>query len=221
MESPEIIMNDHYNEFEQALLSLDRIAAKEIIDNQCEQSGAMATIEKIIVPALKHIGDGWEFGDLSLAQIYMSGKLCEEIIDNIIPANDPQRHNDVNMAIAVLEDHHTLGKNIIYSTLRANGFELIDYGAGISVDNLVEKVIKDGVEILLISVLMLRSALRVANLVEKLHKTGSATKVVVGGAPFRFDKQLYKEVGATASGNNSKDAINLVRRMVMETQNEY
>jgi len=55
--------------------------------------------------------------------------------------------------------------------------------------------------------------LRVRNLVDELNKRGSATKVVVGGAPFRFDSQLQKEVGAYASGNNGKDAIRIVKRL--------
>jgi len=209
-------MSEQNSQFEKALLSLDRITATEIVTTQCKKIGAMAAVEKIIVPTLEKIGDGWEFGDLSLAQIYMSGKLCEELIDNILPANDPQRHSNANMAIAVLEDHHTLGKNIIYSTLRANGFELTDYGNGITVEALVERAIDDDTNILLISVLMLRSALRVSNLVDELKKRNANIKIVVGGAPFRFDDKLWQEVGATACGNNGKDAIKIVRQLTSE-----
>ena len=207
-------MLEHAKLFEAALLSLDRLKAKEIILSQSEQNGAMKTIEKLVVPVLSRIGDGWENGDLSLAQIYMSGKLCEELISQVMPATQSHQKQQTRMAIAVLEDHHTLGKNIIYSILRANGFELIDYGNGVTVEALVQKVIDDKIDVLLISVLMLRAALRVKVLVTQLTNNGLNTKVIVGGAPFRFDNNLWREVAATASGNNGKEALQIVRKIV-------
>jgi len=220
MDDKECSMSEQQKKFEAALLSLDRITAKELLSSECEKIGAMAAVEHIIVPALEKIGDGWEFGDLSLAQIYMSGKLCEELVSTLLPSGLSKKNNDLKMAIAVLEDHHTLGKNIIYSILRANGYQLIDYGNGKKVDELADNVIEDDIDILLISVLMLRSALRVTDLVKELHKRGAKTKVVVGGAPFRFDSKLSQEVGAFASGNNGKDAIKIVRQLTKDVQNE-
>ena len=35
--------------------------------------------------ALERIGDGWEEGQLSLSQVYMSGVICEEMIEKYIP----------------------------------------------------------------------------------------------------------------------------------------
>ncbi len=209
-------MPEHAKLFEEALLSLDRLKTKEILFSLSEQQGVMKSIETLIVPVLSRIGDGWENGELSLAQIYMSGKLCEELILQVLPPNDSQQKHQTKIAIAVLEDHHTLGKNIIFSILRANGFELTDYGNGITVEDLVEKIIKDDIEVLLISVLMLRAALRVKDLVLLLKKHKLHTKVIVGGAPFRFDSNLWTEVGATASGNNGKEALEIVHNMVDE-----
>lgn len=211
-------MSSQSNEFEEALLSLDRVKAKEIILTQSEEKGAMPTVEDMVVPVLSRIGEGWEKGDLSLAQIYMSGRLCEELIDIILPPVDPERVSQPNMAIAVLEDHHTLGKNIIYPMLRASGFELTDYGHGVSVDELVAQVIRDEIQVLLISVLMLRSALRVSDVVNALKENDATTRVVVGGAPFRFDPQMWQEVGATAVGHNGSEAVQIVGGLIKEVQ---
>lgn len=200
--------------FEEALLSLDRVRAQDLIHSLSEQSGAMNTVETVVAPVLSRIGEGWERGDVALAQVYMSGRLCEELIDQILPPADPQRIDQPNMAIAVLEDHHTLGKNIVYSLLRASGYELKDYGHGVTVDALVKSVVDDEIEVLLLSVLMLRSALRVKAVVSELQKLNLNTKVVVGGAPFRFDPELWKEVGATAVGNSGNEAIQVVANLM-------
>lgn len=47
-----------------------------------------------------------------------------------------------------------LAKRIVYSVLRAAGFELLDFGLALSVDEMVHKTIENQVEILLISTLM-------------------------------------------------------------------
>lgn len=211
-------MSEQNREFEEALLSLDRVKAKDIILSLSEKNGAMTTVENVVVPVLSHIGEGWESGELALAQIYMSGRLCEELIDIILPPADHHRTSQPKMAIAVLEDHHTLGESIIYSLLRASGFAIRDYGHGVTVDQLVQHVIDDNIEVLLISVLMLRSALRVKDLTSELKSRGLNTKVVVGGAPFRFDPDMWQEVGATAVGINGNDAIRIVTQLLEEAQ---
>jgi methanogenic corrinoid protein MtbC1 len=71
----------------------------------------------------------------------------------------------------------------------------------------VHKVVDDGIEILLISTLMLSSALRVAEVRESIEKAGCRVKIIVGGAPFRFDENLWREVGADAMCRNASDVI--------------
>jgi methanogenic corrinoid protein MtbC1 len=81
---------------------------------------------------------------------------------------------------------------------------------------LVERVVADEVKVLLISVLMLPSALHVKDVVEELRAQNNAAKVVVGGAPFHFDPQLWQEVGADAFGETATDAVRIVHQMMEE-----
>jgi methanogenic corrinoid protein MtbC1 len=117
------------------------------------------------------------------------------------------------MAIAALQDHHLLGKRIVYSVLRASGFDLLDYGR-MDVDDLVQRVRQDGVEVLVISVLMLPAALRVKEVRTSLQASGPEVKIVVGGAPFRLDDQLWKEVGADAMGRHASEAVKIITQML-------
>lgn len=129
----------------------------------------------------------------------------------------------------VLEDYHLLGKRIVYSVLRAAGYQLKDYGQ-MNAEELVKRTWDDKIEILLISTLMLPSALKVKvvreNLdkLEKLEKTKphsgdnpgphSNIKIIVGGAPFFFDTELYKEVGADAMGRSASDVPAIVSSLM-------
>lgn len=215
-------MTNHGSEFPtqtaelvDGLLSFDRLKVKEIFAEALERSPTVEVIEHMLTPALEWIGEEWVQGRVSLSQIYMSGRLCEELVEQLIPAGSAARVDQPKMAIAVLDDHHFLGKRIVYSLLRSNGYELLNYGR-LTVDEAVEKVRAEGIRILLISVLMLPSALHVRQLRERLDAAGLPVKIVVGGAPFRLDDQLWKEVGADACGRSAADALPIVRSLVEE-----
>jgi methanogenic corrinoid protein MtbC1 len=200
------------DEFEQALLSMDRLRARRVLLGP-DGAGLTAQLrETIVVGALCNIGSAWERGQVALSQVYMSGRLCQEIIEAGTPvARDADEASRI--AIGVLEDAHTLGKTMVLQMLRASGHPVRDLGVRLTVSDLVRQVEEHEIDILMISVLMLRSALRVTELRLALERRRPGTKVVVGGAPFRLDPQLWTEVGADGVGFNASDAIIAVERI--------
>jgi len=194
-----------------ALVSLDRLEVRMVLTRAGEFFSPVQIIEKVVSPALERIGDGWSRGDVSLSQVYMSGRICEEFINPVVLLPEGiSKKNQSRMAIAVLLDHHSLGKKIVCAFIRAAGFEIMDYGQGLTVDNLIKNTTRDKIEILMLSALMLPSALRVKEVRQKLNEGGCSTKVIVGGAPFLFDSELWKEVGADALGRNASEAIEII-----------
>jgi trimethylamine corrinoid protein len=197
-------------QLEESLLLLDQMTARRLFEEALQSHTPLQLAEFLIRPALFRIGAGWEQGDIALSQVYISGRLCEELLESVMPANHNINSSHPKIAIVALEDHHILGKRIIASGLRSAGFALHDYGFGVSAERLVEQVQHDRIELLLISTLMLRAALRIETVTARLPEL----PVIVGGAPFIFDDTLWQKVGATAMGRNSADAISLVSRMV-------
>jgi methanogenic corrinoid protein MtbC1 len=204
--------NRMLDDFVSALLGMNTEGARAALDHASGSLSPLARIESLVVPALEHIGREWEAGRAALSQVYMSGRICEDLVDTILPRESSDRRRAPAAAICVLLDHHMLGKRIVYSLLRAAGYEIRDYGRA-TVEELARKVPADGIEILLVSVLMLPSALRVRQLREALDRAGCRAKIVVGGAPFRLDPELWKEVKADAMGTSASEAVELVRRM--------
>jgi methylmalonyl-CoA mutase cobalamin-binding domain/chain len=168
----------------------------------------------LTVEALGRIGGGWEDGQLSLSQVYMSGVICEKLIEKYIVKSSSSYKKKPKMAIAVLQDQHSLGKRIVYSVLRAGGYDLMDFGQGLTVEEVVEKTVEADLEFLLISTLMLPSALKVKNVVETLRKNGSSVKIIVGGAPFRLDSSLWEKVNADADGKNGTEVKKIIQKLM-------
>lgn len=208
-------MQNSVQSFRKALESLDRIQAEVLFQQALSEGSAIEVVEQFVVPALEQIGQRWNDGHLALSQIYMSGKFCEELVDRVLPPSASERKHQPRQAIVVLNDYHMLGKRIVYSVMRASGFELFDYGR-MDVDELVERIVRDKIEILLISVLMLPSALKIHELRKALGVRGIQLKILVGGAPFQFDSQLWQEVGADAMGLSATDAVVTVQRWAGE-----
>jgi monomethylamine corrinoid protein len=207
-------LNLYMNKFEIALLTFDKIKVEAIIRKAAVEQTPLIIAGELITKTLQHIGDMWEDGRASLSQVYMSGIICEEILDKFLPPESPLRYNQPKMAIAVFEDFHLLGKRIVYSTLRAGGFELFDIGGGLKSDQ-IERIVKEkGIKILLLSVLMLPSALHIEELRKRLPS--SDVKIIVGGAPFRFDEKLWMDVGADACGKDSSEALEIVSKLIVE-----
>ncbi len=91
-----------YN-LEQALLSLDRLTAKSILIESRDTWTPIQLADKLFAPVLQRIGAGWEKGEIALSQVYMSGRICEELVSTILPSGGQRRNHQPKMAIAVLE----------------------------------------------------------------------------------------------------------------------
>ncbi|KAF1079205.1 MAG: hypothetical protein GQF41_4508 [Candidatus Rifleibacterium amylolyticum] len=199
--------------FVQALMHFDIGRCRELLVGQHTVGDCSTHPEEIVVPALENIGQSWECGHISLSQVYMSSRVCERVMEKILSRVSTKQESSARLAIGVIEDYHALGKRMVISSLIAAGYKPIDLGHGLKADELVEGVLRENADILLISCLMFASAVRVKDVVEGLKRAGSRIPVVVGGAPFRLDPLLWKEVGAHAMGKNSAEAVKIIREL--------
>ena len=197
-------------DFERALVSLDRAAAQRVLGSFCGTEGLSLATDHLIAPVMENIGRLWDEGHLSLSQVYMAGRLCEELITLDTAHNPPSE--SITVATVVLSDYHYLEKRLVDASLRAAGFAPIDYGR-MDLQPLVDRVLKERPSVLMVSALMLPSALMVLSLTTQLREAKCSTKVIVGGAPFRLDPELWKFVKADAMGRVASDASALAREM--------
>ena len=206
-----------------ALVSANRPDAEQLIKKSIQDSSIHHMIENLLTPTLERLGNEWVHDRRSLFEIYMSTRICDELIHRL-SAQTPQKvsHefarqvNPPKIAIAALLDFHLLGKKLVQLTLHSAGYNVLDYGQGISVEEVVKRVQNDHIEILLISTLMLPSALKVKELRRALNQAGCRVKIIVGGAPFRFDAHLWREVEADAMGTTASDALRIINELLEE-----
>ena len=205
-------------ELEAILLSVDRIRLSDFIKSLKEDLSLQDMVEELIYPVLEHIGELWADDKIALSQVYMSGRLVKELLAEFYPESKSPRKNHTKVALAVLEDYHGLGLDIIESFLKTYGIHPKVYGLGVSAGDLVDKIQEDMVDVLLVSTLMYRASLKVEDLVKDIKEKNLRVKVIVGGAPFRYDESLWKKVGADAFGRNAFESIELIKQMSVEAR---
>jgi monomethylamine corrinoid protein len=120
------------------------------------------------------------------------------------------------VGMTTLGDFHLLGKRIVLSVLRSSGWVIQDLGQTGSVPELLQKIEKTKIKYLLVSTLMLPSALLVGQLTTAIQERGLDVKVMVGGAPFNFDENLFIRVGADKMGKSPKDVISQLEKWCPE-----
>jgi methylmalonyl-CoA mutase cobalamin-binding domain/chain len=105
-------------------------------------------------------------------------------------------------------DIHDIGKNIVATLLRANGFEVVDLGINVPAEVFVETVRKHEAKVLGLSALLNITFTEMKNVVDQLKVAGlrDRVKVVIGGAP--CDEQVRKYTGADYY---AKDAVEGIR----------
>ncbi|HQN26983.1 MAG TPA: cobalamin-dependent protein, partial [Mesotoga sp.] len=180
------------SDLELAFLSASYSRVREQFGLIVSEHGLQVAVDSFLVDALDRIGRSWADGSASLSQVYISGKISERLLDEFARDREHKKDDSARIAIVTLYDRHTLGKRIVRSFLRSSGYEIVDLGSLSSNEELLGAVKKYDVEILLISVLMLHSALKIESFITELKGRGFQTRVVVGGAPFNADETLWR-----------------------------
>lgn len=205
--------NEEVLELIQYLLEFDKKSALSLFDRAAKSDNFVEFFSQTVSSALEKIGKMWENGTVSLSQVYMSGKICEELVNHFFKEGTLRKNSSLKVAAVTFEDHHNLGKKIVKSVIRSVGYEVDDLGSGKGADEIAEICKEKNYDVLLLSTLMLDAAMNVKGLIEKFRENRISTKVIVGGAPFFLNRELWKKVGADGVGFSASDALAILEKI--------
>lgn len=113
----------------------------------------------------------------------------------------------------VAGDLHDIGKNIVAIMLKGAGYEVIDLGADVATDRIVEAVKEHEAPYLGLSALLTTTMRVMGEVIEKLKEEGirERVKVLIGGAP--TSEEYADQIGADAHCKDAFQAIDLLKTM--------
>ena len=203
-------------------------AIKAIVDGDLEKATELARrgldegIEPLelmnngFIPGINQVGDLFGTGKLFIPGLVKSADAMEKataIINDAIP----QEHETVNgkIVIGTVEgDMHDIGKTIVVSLLRANGFDVLDLGRDVPPQRFIEEAEKFNADIIGSSTLLTTTMPVQKELEEELKKAGlkDKFKTIVGGAP--VTRRWANRIGADAFAQDAGDGVNKVKELL-------
>ena len=168
------------------------------------------------IPGINKVGDLFGSGRLFLPELVMSANAMErvtELINESIPSDQEQTQGRV--VIATVEgDVHDIGKTIVVSLLKANGFEVNDLGRDVPMAKLIEEADKFDADIIGTSALLTTTMGAQKQLEEELKAAGlkDRFKTMVGGAP--VTQRWAKRIGADAFAEDAIEAVNKAKALL-------
>ena len=173
-------------------------------------------MNKGFIPGINKVGDLFGSGRLFLPELVMSANAMErvtELINESIPTGQEQTQGRV--VIATVEgDVHDIGKTIVVSLLKANGFEVNDLGRDVAMARLIEEADNFDADIIGTSALLTTTMGAQKQLEVELKAAGlkDRFKTMVGGAP--VTQRWASRIGADAFAENAIEAVNKAKALL-------
>lgn len=190
----------------EAIHDTDRVGALRAVDEALARGARPESVLfEVVLPAIERIrGPEGQESASSLAQQYMAAVIAAEVTEKMVPLfrSTPAVACRVVMGNSQ-GDFHGLGRRIVVGCLRAMLMEVVDLGLNVAPEAFVEAAVSSGARVIGISSMMDHTARGeggcrgVRRLLRERGLDGSI-RLAVGGAPYRFDPELYREVGADA-----------------------
>ena len=173
-------------------------------------------MNKGFIPGINKVGDLFGSGRLFLPELVMSATAMErvtELINESIPSDQEQTQGRVIIA-TVEGDVHDIGKTIVVSLLKANGFEVKDLGRDVATAKLIEEADKFDANIIGTSALLTTTMGAQKQLEEELRSAGlkDRFKTMVGGAP--VTQRWAKRIGADAFAEDAIEAVTKAKALL-------
>jgi trimethylamine corrinoid protein len=168
------------------------------------------------IPGITKVGDLFGSGRLFLPELVMSANAMEQVtalLNESIPAEQGQTKGRVVLA-TVEGDVHDIGKTIVVSLLKANGFEVLDLGRDVAVARLIEEADRFDADIIGTSALLTTTMGAQKQLEEELKETGlkGRFKTMVGGAP--VTQRWARRIGADAFAEDAGEAVKKAKALL-------
>jgi methylmalonyl-CoA mutase cobalamin-binding domain/chain len=211
-------------EFFQMLTRQDIQGGLGIIQSALDAGHPAKTILlHVVVPAVDRIGVMQANNEIALSQVFVVARITDMAIERLSRLMSfrvvSQLEERPALGTIVLGsapgDFHSLGRKIVGTFLKLAGFKVIDLGTNVAAARFVDTAEAESAKAICVSALLLHTAEEIKTIRAQLNERGlTQIKLVVGGAVFNADPELYRTVGADATAVNAHSAVTLIKTLV-------
>ena len=159
------------------------------IDRSVEKIGAVPTLNDVLLPAMKEVGDKFGAGELILPFVLQSATVMKRAVaqlENYLDRIEGYTKGTVVIA-TVFGDVHDIGKSLVNTILTNNGYTVVDLGKQVPISTILDAAVEHEATAIGLSALLVSTSKQMPLCVAELHERGLEFPVLVGGAAINRD----------------------------------
>ena len=171
------------------ILRRKKDGVEDWIDRSVEKIGAVPTLNEVLLPAMKEVGDKFGAGELILPFVLQSAEVMKRAVARLENYLDRiEGHTKGKVVIAtVFGDVHDIGKSLVNTILTNNGYTVIDLGKQVPVETIIEAAVDNEADAIGLSALLVSTSKQMPTCIGELHSRGLDFPVLIGGAAINRD----------------------------------
>jgi 5-methyltetrahydrofolate--homocysteine methyltransferase len=166
------------------ILRRKREGVEHWIDLSVEKLGAVPTLNEVLLPAMKEVGDKFGAGELILPFVLQSAEVMKRAVAQLERYLDKlEGYTKGTVVIAtVFGDVHDIGKSLVNTILTNNGYTVIDLGKQVPISSILEAAVEHDATAIGLSALLVSTSKQMPACVQELHERKLQFPVLIGGA---------------------------------------
>ena len=171
------------------ILRRKKDGVEEWIDRSVEKIGAVPTLNQVLLPAMKEVGDKFGAGELILPFVLQSAEVMKRAVAQLENYLDRiEGHTKGKVVIAtVFGDVHDIGKSLVNTILTNNGYTVVDLGKQVPIDTIIDAAVEHEADAIGLSALLVSTSKQMPACIQELHSRGLSYPVLIGGAAINRD----------------------------------
>ena len=159
------------------------------IDAAVEKLGAVPTLNDVLLPAMKEVGDKFGAGELILPFVLQSAEVMKKAVAQLEQYLDKlEGYTKGTVVLAtVFGDVHDIGKSLVNTILTNNGYTVVDLGKQVPIGTILDAAQEHEATAIGLSALLVSTSKQMPLAVQELHERGLQYPVLVGGAAINRD----------------------------------
>ena len=155
---------------------------------------AVHTLNTVLLPAMKEVGDKFGAGELILPFVLQSAETMKKTVSHL--ENYLEKVEGVTKGTVVIAtvygDVHDIGKNLVKTILANNGYTVIDLGKQVPAETIITKAVEANATAIGLSALLVSTSKQMPLIVNEMHRRGHKIPILIGGAAInrRFGRRI-------------------------------
>ena len=191
----------------QAMADLEEDALYAAVKAAVAEKVPAGEILAALQEGMARVGEIFARGEYFLSELMMSAELFEETRKLIGTAEETEAKYGTALIGTVAGDIHDIGKNIVVSLFRSNGFKVIDVGVDVPPDVFITAIKEHDPKIVGLSCLLTTAFDSMKEVISRIRTEGldKGRLLLIGGGP--VEEGTVEYVGADAMCRYAQDGV--------------